>query len=195
MCNLVGRHTSFRCQPGKLNQPNSTVRILNIIQCTHLHSRHVTFHGIHVCAYINNFHSRAHGHFIHIAFYLMKIGPDTFQYDATGQQPPRPGKGLRVYTSRATLEPLLNRFYTGDKTMQSMTEQMKQFDYYKPNSTNRTQWPIQGEARAPSLGKPKNVKGPHQRQIAGTTLPTLNRAGFWRPRKRKFCYYPPPPPH
>ena len=81
MCNLVGRHTSFRCQPGKLNQPNSTVRILNIIQCTPLHSRHVTFHGIHVCAYINNFHSRAHGHFIHIAFYPMIIGADTFQND------------------------------------------------------------------------------------------------------------------
>ena len=39
----------------------------------------VGLYGIHVCAYINKLHSRALGHLIHVAFYLIKRGADTFQ--------------------------------------------------------------------------------------------------------------------
>ena len=65
---------------------------------------------------------------------------------------------------------------------------------------------FRGGGRAPPLGKPKNVKGPHQCKITGTfgdheksllyyPPPTeSHRVGFWRPRESSATTTPPPPP-
>ena len=72
-------------------------------------------------------------------------------------------------------------------TAMSVIEKFTEFPNTLPMNTNS----VADSEGGPPLGKPKNVKGPHFREMNGTYPPPTE---WRRPFEitEKFCYYPPP---